>query len=1303
MTFGGMTGAAGMIVASLALLLALLLAWCVLRLARRRALARAAGKAPAADAGPIAAAASLVPAVRSAFAGQEEAGSSAYAAPLVLLVGETGAARSTLEHAANDCAPLRWHATPQGWVLYADMAAFGFDGEEGGEGWQALTEELERRRPRRPLDGLMLAVPAGALCGPLAWPPLELERRAAQARRRLGELQRAFGLRLPVYLLITHCEQLDGFASFTNALPDDLRNAMLGWSNPHDPEQAYSPAWLHDAFTEIGRTVADLQAELAAAGAPIDDSDAFFLLPGAIARIAAPLTGYASLLLADDAHSVPPALRGLYLCGDPMTVASEATSRPWFAGDLLARKVFPERGLARPLGGQILSRNKQVRRWAAACAAVLLVWGGALAWGHADLRKQAERYTDTLASMNHEQERRLNDRVEGGHMTYDRYQVASQDIMDDMLESRGSLAQIAIPSSWQWTGRQDLDERVTSQFGRGLSNIVYRTLEKGLNRQMAAQSGAVLLPDTLALSEQVACQVSPNSNQEALSTSALLADTAQFKRLERFVDDAGEFELARKHLDTLYQQHQGTYQDLVKVALYTDAFDLPAAPVGGASRLLKTALDSNYRPDDAAPQRENQQKSLLCAFHQQHNHFIASMIDQHPARQAAQAVAEQLRSGKALGKTEQETSLIPSLQLLSAWLKAPTLSWLDETDSAEGKGYALMLRKVQANTLLGADAADWARKQRAEHTKVLLQELMAPKGNLYAVLQRNSDGKLGLTPELANLQAGLERLTRQVFMAEAATPDALARKGLGPLWDVKRLNLALVQATEARNYLDKEIPGFPLPFQPELRRHAGQRLADNLLAAASAGLPAGNNEAETYERLAQAQKPLTGLLEALSSLDADGQHEKLAVVLAAQANAGLRWLERDLTDGGFYQPREGGFDWWQGTPNPAAQAFSGGDPQALEDYLHAQQARLEAAARQAQPLLRLVEAAQGNLSSTPARHWSEISTELARYQEKQPNARIAQLNTFIRGDLAAADGRKCVVGTLTAGGNDLFSERRRALAAALASRCAVLARNGADQSYAALRDAFRRTLAGHFPFAEADRNNDPAALDDVLAYLQLFDQLAPDSQRMAPGRARDFVAASGAVRNFLGPLLPAAEGAESPGYLLAVRFRVGSGGEADGNNALAGETGGNRIAAWSLRSGDEVISWDSSAKGALQQLAWRPGQPLVLTLRWADNVTLLPVDDGSDRYLQVNGRQAVYNFSEPWSLLRLLARHSTPGSGLARPATLRFQIPTAAGSQPTRVFMRMAVMPAQKKEVLTFPVFPAAVPGDEVIRLTARP
>jgi len=1311
----------GAILAFLALALALLLVWYVLRLARRRALVQASGKAPPADTGPVAAAAGLGPAVRAAFAGREEEGSPAYQAPLVLLAGPRGAAACALEHAVDDGKVLRWHAAQQGWVLCADTNALGFEREEDDEGWLALADELERRRPRRPLDSILLAIPAAALYGPQAWPPLEIERRAKLARRRLDQLQRRCGLRLPVYLLVTGCSALEGFDSFAAALPDGLRASMLGWSNPYDPELAYVPAWLDDAFGEVARSVTHLQAELAAAGASIEDSDAFFLLPGAVARLAAPAGAYADRLLGTDAYSVAPMLRGFYLCGDAASVPGALPGHPWFAGDLLERKVFPERGLASPLGGQLVSRNKGVRRWAAACAAVLVVWGGALVWGHLSLQREAGRMAETVAVIGQEQERRTTDRAKLGHLDYKAYQQASQNMLDAMLASQGSLSQIAIPASWHWTGKQDIDDRIEAQFGQGLANIVYRTLDKGMNRVVAQQTGAGLVPTILDLKDDVPCEVAANRHDPDLTPNAVLADTAAFKRLARYVDDAGLFEQTRKQLDSLHQPHQGGYRDLVHVAAYTEAFDLPAELSHGVSPMLQRALNKQYLPANADVESSRQRQSIQCAFHGQYQQFLATTVDRHPALAASQRIANQLRGGSVLSNADEEMGLIPALQALGLWLQAPTLSWMDQAEVGDGKEYGELMRKVQANPLLGQDAADWARRERVRHVHDFQQELMHPGGGQNAVLQRGADGRLALSPELANLQAGLERLRAQAFMGEVPEPALLRKQGLGPMWDVKQLNAALQQAGVARSYLDKEIPTFPAPFQPELRRHTDTHLANYLLAQASAGLPPGSSEADTYRQLAQAQKPLTTLLETLSALEAGSQHQLLAGAVAAQANEGLRWLERDLVAGGLYQPRDGNFDWWQGTPNLAAQAFASGDPQALEDYLQAQQARIETAVRQAQPLLRLLDAAQGNLASPAARHWSEIAADLARFQDKQPNARMAQLHAYIRGELASTDGRTCqaaspaAVGegggllkarmTLAGGsaaGADLFSERRRALAAALANRCYALNRTGADRDYLALRERFRSTLAGRFPFADANRRNESAALEDVLAYLQFYDQLAPDSQRMAPGRARDFVAATAAVRRFLGPLLPAAEGADSAGYLLAVRFRVGSNGEADGNNALAGEIGGNRIASWSLQSGADIISWDAASKAAVQQLPWRPGLPLVLTLRWADNVADLPVAEKDDRFLTVAGRKATYRFDEPWSLMRLLARHSLPTQG-GKPATLRFDLPTGTAGQRTRVFLRMAVMPVQKQEVLAFPPFPAAVPGDEPQRLLARP
>lgn len=1307
----------------LAVILALLLGWYVLRLARRRALGTPSGAAPKGDDGALAVAGGLAPAVRAAFSGQEEEGAPAYNAPLVLLAGEPGSGKSALlqdDHAHDGApsGPLRWHQLPQGWVLAADTAYLGLDDQDGAEAWQALAEELQRRRPRRPLDGVLLTIAADALVGPQAWPAAELERRAALAQRRLGEMQSLFGLRLPVYLLVTRADQLQGFSSFAAALPDGLRQAMLGWSNPNDPETVFAPEWIQEGFQDLSRTISGLQAELVAAGAVVEDSDAFFLWPGSIARLAAPLRSYAARLLGDNAHCAAPIFRGLYLCGDPGAATDALAARPWFAGDLLSRKVFPERGVARPLGGQVLSRNKLVRRWASACAALLLLWGSALAWAHVDLRDKAQALLVTLQNISEEQEQRTVARAQqGGHLPYYWYKESSQRIVSAMVENRGDLSYIAVPASWRWTGWQQMDAGIEQQFGRGLANIVYRTLDKGLNRQIVALTAAGSHPVSTELSETQPCRIALAPDSEVLDAAASLADSAPYKRLAGFVAEAGEFAKARRHLDRLQADGQGTYDDLVRVAAYTDAFDMPGQPRRGPSALLKAALDDSNVAQDGALHRKRQLESLGCAFRQHSNQFYARTLDNHPALESARGIGEQLRGGNTLGREGQYRQLIPALQNLGLWLKAPSLRWLDEGETGEGKAYGELLQKVSANAMLGPDLAQWGKAERDRRAALVEQAMLSAEGGSgNAILQRGADGRLEFTTELANLKSGLDRLARQAFMAPAS-PAALTATGApGPLWDNKVLTADLMLAEEARSYLDKELRTFPFQFQAELKRHTNQRVADNLVSHVAQAQQPSSNEADVYERLGQVQKQMSALLDTLRSLGAEQQHAAMGAMLAAQASNGLRWLERDLVQGGLYKPRDGNFHWWQGTPNPAAQGFAGGDPQGLEEYLQAQQARVETAVRQAQPLLRLVEAGEGGLRSPVARRWAELITDWQRYQEKQPNARMAQLHAYIRGELATTDAGKCMASVTPGAGQagfapasaafasgDFFSERRRALSAALASRCRELAGDDASKGYTALRTLFRQTLAGRFPFADGARTNEAADLDNVLAYLQLYDRTGLDSQRMPAGRIRDFISATGNVRSFLAPLLPTPEGADAAGYELAVRFRVSSSGEADGNNALAGEIGGNRIASWTLQSGDERISWTSNSKAAVQTLPWRPGMPLVLTLRWADNVTSLPYADGSDRYMSVNGRDVAYRYSEPWSLLRLLARQRVAGNGVPRHETLRFDIPTAPGDDRARVFLRMTVMPAQKKEALSYPRFPITAPGDEQFIQVARP
>ncbi|PHV04057.1 hypothetical protein CSQ96_27820 [Janthinobacterium sp. BJB412] len=1323
-------------------LLVLLLALClglffyVLRAARRRAAAApaeaAAGAAAtaamaAAAAAPDTLAARLDQALDAAFASAREwvsSGRSNEEVPLVWLAGEPGSGKSSLLRMADggdDAGQgvLSWHRLPQGWVLETDASYLGLDDKAGAPGWRALAEKLQRNRPRRPLDAVLLTLPADSLLGQDAWPLAEVERRAALVQQSLAEMQSLLGLRLPVYLLITRADALTGFGAFAESLPPGLRQAMLGWSNPQQLEAAFSPDWGRDAFVALRRQVCALQAELLAAGRPPADSDSFFQLAGQVDRLGAPVGAYLARLMGASAHGEAPLLRGVYLCGDP--AAAPGRAEPLFIRDLLAFKVFPERALARPLRGQHLSRDKRVRRWVAASAALALLWGGALLWAALDLRGRADALLATLGRIEQEQRIRSDGVAKYGALPFTWYQSAAQGLMDSMLGHDDSLVYLAIPASWHWPGRQGLDQRIDQRFTEGLENIVLRTLAKGLNLQAVALSGVGHDAVSTELTGAPSCELAPLASGGA--ATVLLSDSPSFAALHRLVDGTVTFEQWQARFDRLQNKDEGTIEDLGNLGAYTKAYTLRPEQHPEHHRYLREALRGTGAGGQTklAP-RGAYEASMVCAFRLNSERFLTQTLDEHRALQLAVAVDQELRSGIGQADGHRFDQLQRQLHELGRWLGAPGTRWLSGQEGDFGKPYAALLEQVGKSAMLGPQAAHALREETQKRVLALGQRLLAAGGDS-PVLQRGSDGgKLELVPEVAHMEAGLGALLKQPFMqlspgaVAGAAGEGAAGDGGGALvtWDMNVLNRTLLMVAEQRAYMGRVLAGFPFQFQAELQSVADQRLAANLLAGVALARSRTSDPQEAWQRLGQSQKLLTALLDAVRSQGTPAQYRGMADKLAQQAAAGLRWLQGDFQAGAPYRPREGGFNWWQGSPNPAAQGFAGGQAAALEEYLLNQHAQLENSVKLAQPLLRLLESADAGAAEAAATasghggiadYWRGLAAELARFQSKHPNSRITQLDNYIRGELAETDLQNCSGrggAVFASGANDFFALRGRMLASQMAVRCQELVRGGAISAYQSLSAAFRQNLAGRFPFADVGHEGETADIDDVATFFRSVDRYAAAAARQPPdARARDFVGAAERARTLLAPLLAPADGGDAPGYEISVRFRVNERGESDGNNQLRGELEGNRIVDWTLQSGERSVAWHSGTAGAAQTLPWRLGMPLVLTLRWAENTPTLPYRDGRDLRMSVQGRDVVYRFNEPWSLLRLLAgyRVAPPAGTAPRYETLRFEIPTApqaagatVAAARARVFMRLALSPAGKKEALAYSQLPVDAP-----------
>jgi hypothetical protein len=94
--------------------------------------------------------------------------------------------------------------------------------------WNYIIQQLYRRRRRRPLDGIVLTIPADAL---LADDDVLSQKKAILMATELSQLFHTLGMYLPVQLVVTKLDMVDGFREYIMGIPEEMRHQILGFSN----------------------------------------------------------------------------------------------------------------------------------------------------------------------------------------------------------------------------------------------------------------------------------------------------------------------------------------------------------------------------------------------------------------------------------------------------------------------------------------------------------------------------------------------------------------------------------------------------------------------------------------------------------------------------------------------------------------------------------------------------------------------------------------------------------------------------------------------------------------------------------------------------------------------------------------------------------------------------------------------------------------------------------------------------------------------------------------------------------------
>lgn len=195
--------------------------------------------------------------------------------------------------------------------------------------WGTLTKLLRKNRGRRPLDGLIIVVPADDL--------LKLDRRdladeAANIREIVDLLQDELRFRFPVYLLVSKSDLVSGFVDYFWGIPIQRRDEILGWSN-EDPNDTSVGRLIDQGFAKMRRRLHDYGLEVLSKSARRSRNRRLFFFDEEFEGAREPLKEFAEQLLHEDPSTQTPVFRGFYFTsampgeGAPISRAMEDLGR----------------------------------------------------------------------------------------------------------------------------------------------------------------------------------------------------------------------------------------------------------------------------------------------------------------------------------------------------------------------------------------------------------------------------------------------------------------------------------------------------------------------------------------------------------------------------------------------------------------------------------------------------------------------------------------------------------------------------------------------------------------------------------------------------------------------------------------------------------------------------------------------------------------------------------------------------------------------------------------------------------------
>lgn len=1318
--------------------------------------------------------AEIQPSVSSAvtFLNQNSSGrGSGYGTPWFLALGASGSGKSTLLDHSGISLSLREGAADFGiaqgikWrffdagVILDVPGNFFIEADKNASderSWKELLRNLQRYRPQRAIDGVVLTIPCTELVGDTALSPALIGQRAAHIFDKLWQIQKWLGFCYPVYVIITKCDLLPGFKSLARQLPAHYRREMFGWSNPYNLEAAFDSSWIDHGFEELARDVHRLQSEIFVERHHIPELDELFLFSRRLQELRRPLRIYLGQVFRQSAYRESLQFRGFYFCGDANEFAEEApepvramaaaashsgpdsyleitgdvlsltpapnrratTHSPIFVTDLFEAKIFPERALAHPVARIRLSNSRMVLGTQAACLVVAIVLALGTTFGYHRLAHAEREGVANLQLISKQVKEQNPSRHLADHLDTT---LAPLVVMED-LTGHHHFKSFFIPSSFFFT----VDDRVASAMGPAFKDIMYA----GIREELIARARKLFNEPVVASSPGTNTSITGVSIKDVPSyqnlhdfTDALLHLEENIARYNKVAEPGGgdaDLLLAlakylagaqlQEKFDSTLKQHDSYLNTIVLKSKGERLNPSEIISPQDASEKMQDyvrAVFTEWLPPDGRIKYLDELAKKLDAFDRQEGQTYAKLNDLRTSLADAQQV---LGSPEFSWINQGKVDVIAPLQDTMDRVTSRPIDqqlFLCNSSSAQ-EDFCLPLETLKR----------FIRQTGEQDLENFRTALLSKDTSLTGPLLDSQSGVLQLSPDANKVLSLLTVLLKLPFVEREGTGEIQVDldNQHEVLWQKDELQAAIQYRDAYDNFRKGEFQAAPQNIQDAFDDVALTLLEQNMVdqvqqAERVQPLPSSSapdqSIAPEVQSFQEALVPLNSILSAFDELDFNDAHRALQDLTIRQATHLLLRIDDSFEAQNPYA-RDISFDRWDGENTPTSAGFDIHNPDEMAEYLVYQRQQAQQYANLAAPVVSFLQGRVPAGGKEPGRallKWQRIIAALQKFQGKVPGTSVAALEDFISTQINKATPDNCQAGFLTnatAQSGDYFVQTREQIRHALYNQCRMLAGQNGLQAYARIAKLFNQRLAGKFPFASPPREQMPAEADpqDVATLFKLLDSsgnaihaaLQNGSFANSYSDVLTFLNQLEVLRPLFGPML-STEADPIPTLDFIPAFRVNQ----------AHEINGNQIIDWSLQVGNDTFHY----RDAQRVGRWSYGEPVKLTLRWAKDSPQQPASAKTAIDGKLSGRTVVFEYRDSWSLFTMLALHQPLPNDFDRlvdpePQTLVFSVNDAKTSgsvaQPVdmssqaKVFVRIKLRPPGKPDNLRVRTFPVEAP-----------